>query len=218
MKTQDRLLELNRLPELAVLCISIALAGCNAEWLPFVKGDPDAPATADAVSDYNYIIGPGDVLSVFVWRNAELSTTVAVRPDGKFSTSLVEDLPASGKTPTELARAIETVLSEYIRDPQVTVTINNFVGEYAEQVRVVGEAAQPQAIPYRKHMTALDVMIAVGGLTEFAAGNRASLVRTKEGSGSQYRVRLDDLVRGGDISANVAMQPGDILIIPEAWF
>ncbi len=201
----------------AALSALLSLAGCSTGWLPF--GGPDeAPAEVAAVDDYTYIIGPGDSLNVFVWRNPELSSSVAVRPDGKFSTSLVEDLHASGKTPTELAREIEQALGEYIRDPLVTVTVNGFVGEYSEQIRVVGEASQPQAIPYRKNMTALDVMIAVGGLTEFAAGNRATLVRGREGANAQYRVRLEDLVKDGDISANVAMLPGDILIIPEAWF
>jgi polysaccharide export outer membrane protein len=194
------------------------LQGCSSPpQIPFMNAHEDAPATAD-VAKYTYIIGPGDSLNVFVWRNPELSSTVAVRPDGKFSTPLVEDLQASGKTPSQLAREIEKKLAEYIRDPLVTVTVGGFIGEYSEQVRVVGEAAQPQAIPYRKNMTVLDVMIAVGGLTEFAAGNRASIVRTSGQSHEQYRVRLEDLVKDGEIDANVAMQPGDILIIPEAWF
>ncbi|MBX9605999.1 MAG: polysaccharide export protein [Gammaproteobacteria bacterium] len=194
------------------------LGGCAiTEHLPF--GGPEAaPAEAAGAKDYSYIIGPGDSLSVFVWRNPELNTTVTVRPDGKFSTSLVEDLEASGKTPTALAREIEKKLGEYIRDPLVTVTVGGFIGEYAEQVRVVGEAAKPQALPYRKNMTALDVMIEVGGLTDFAAGNRATLVRNASEGGERYRVRLEDLIKDGDIDANVAMQPGDVLIIPEAWF
>lgn len=199
---------------------ALLLGGCSSmpSWVPFVNQYDDAAAEAPGAADYDYIIGPGDSLNIFVWRNPELSTSVPVRPDGKFSTPLVEDLQASGKTPTELAREVEQALGEYIRDPLVTITVGGFVGEYNEQVRVVGEAARPQAIPYRRDMTALDVMIAVGGLTEFAAGNRASIVRT-EGSGQQqYRVRLEDLIKDGDISANVAMQPGDILIIPEAWF
>ncbi|MEQ8496649.1 MAG: polysaccharide export protein [Gammaproteobacteria bacterium] len=198
---------------------AVLLSGCSSlDWLPFVEGTPEAPPTAPGAEDYTYIIGPGDSLNVFVWRNPELSTSVAVRPDGKFNTSLVEDLEASGKTPSELAREIEVALGEYIRDPLVTVTVGGFVGEYDQQVRVVGEATQPQAIPYRKNMTALDAMIAVGGLTEFAAGNRASIVRMGNGGQEEYRVRLEDLIRDGDITANVPMQPGDILIIPEAWF
>lgn len=208
-----------------VLGLVVALVGCSGlgsvpvvNKLPFIQPYDDVPAQAPRASDYTYIIGPGDSLNVFVWRNPELNTTVAVRPDGKFSTSLVENLEASGKTPSELAREIEGALAEYIRDPLVTVTVGNFVGEYYEQVRVVGEAAQPTALPYRKNMTVLDVMIAVGGLTEFAAGNRASIVRRTGNGEEQYRVRLEDLVKDGDITANAQMQPGDVLIIPEAWF
>ena len=198
--------------------IGMAVGGCAVvEHLPFVGGHEDAPA-AGVASDYNYIIGPGDSLNVFVWRNPELSSTVAVRPDGKFTTALVEDLLASGKTPSALAREIEKKLGEYIRDPLVTVTVGGFVGEASEQVRVVGEATKPQAIPYVKDMSVLDVMILTGGLTEFAAGNRATIVRTTGGEHQQYRVRLEDLLKDGDIEANVAMAPGDILIIPEAWF
>jgi polysaccharide export outer membrane protein len=207
-------------PSLAIVAASALslLSGCSStSWLPFSHGREDAPASAQ-VGDYNYIIGPGDNLNVFVWRNPELSTSVAVRPDGKFTTPLVEDLQASGKTPSALAREIEKKLGEYIRDPLVTVTVGGFVGEYKEQIRVVGEAAKPAAIPYRKDMTVLDVMIDVGGLTEFAAGNRASIVRASADGHEQYRVRLEDLIKDGDIDANVAMQPGDILIIPEAWF
>lgn len=200
-----------------LLCL--ALAGCSTpKWVPFVDHRDNAPDVAERAADYTYIIGPGDSLNVFVWRNPELNTSVGVRPDGKFSTSLVEDLQATGKTPSELAREIETVLSEFIRDPLVTVTVGGFVGEYYEQIRVVGEAQNPISLPYRKNMSLLDLMIAVGGLTEFAAGNRSTLVRTTGDQQVEYRLRIEDLVKDGDISANVPMQPGDILIIPEAWF
>ncbi len=165
-----------------------------------------------------YLIGPGDSLSIFVWRNPDLSTSVPVRPDGRITIPLVEDLPASGKTPSQLARDIERELAKYVKDPMVTVMVTGFVGPYSQQVRVVGEAARPQALPYRANMTVLDVMIAVGGLTEFAAGNRARLVRTVEGRQEVIELRLDDLLKDGDISANVAMMPGDTLIIPESWF
>ena len=201
-----------------LMAIVAPLSGCSWSWLPFVSEHEDAPTQAERAEGYTYIIGPGDSLNVFVWRNPELNTAVSVRPDGKFSTSLVENLEASGKTPSELSREIEVALSEYIRDPLVTVTVGGFVGEYYEQIRVVGEAQSPASLPYRKNMTLLDVMIVVGGLTEFAAGNRATLVRTGSNGQSEYRVRIEDLVKDGDISANVAMQPGDILIIPEAWF
>ncbi len=165
-----------------------------------------------------YLIGPGDSINIFVWRNADLSTTVTVRPDGRVSIPLVEDLEVSGKTPTEVAREIEEKLAVYVRDPLVTVIVGGFVGPYSQQIRVLGEAAKPQALPYREKMSVLDVMIAVGGLTDFAAGNKAKIIRVVDGVQKEYRVRLDDLVRDGDISANVDMLPGDTLIIPESWF
>jgi polysaccharide export outer membrane protein len=165
-----------------------------------------------------YLIGPGDTLNVFVWGDQELTTEVVVRPDGLITTPLVEDLPASGKTPTELARNLEQKLSKFVKNPKVTVSVRQFVGRYTEQVRVVGQASQPQSIPYREGMTLLDVIIEVGGLTEFASGNNATVVRKAGGKTKQYRVRLDDLIRDGDISANVKMMPGDVLIIPETWF
>lgn len=179
-----------------------------------------APETqSNAKSPYEYIIGPGDQLSVFVWQNPDISTpSVPVRPDGKMSMPLVEDLVASGKTPNQLAREIEGVLAEYIKDPFVTVTVTGFVGEANQQVRVVGEAAKPLALPYRSDMTLLDVMIAVGGLTEFAAGNRATLLRSFGGGEQRIEVRLEDLMRDGDITANLKMMPGDVLLIPESWF
>ncbi len=175
------------------------------------------PATFSTVST-NYLIGPGDLLQVFVWRNPEVSTSVTVRPDGKISTPLVEDLLATGKTPTQLARDIERELANYLKEPLVTIIVSGFVGPYNQQIRVVGEAGQPQVLAYRAQMSLLDVMISVGGLTEFAAGNKASIVRNIKGQQQQFSVRLDDLIREGDISANVSMRPGDILIIPESWF
>jgi polysaccharide export outer membrane protein len=179
---------------------------------------PPLNPRAEPPADYTYIIGPGDSLEMFVWGNPEITRTVVVRPDGKISAPLVEELPASGKTPYQLARDIEKELSRYIRNPLVTVIVSGFVGPFSEQIRVVGEAANPQAIPYREHMTLLDLMIAVGGVTEFAAGNRATLVRRINGQQQQFRVRIDDLLKDGDISANVDLLPGDILIIPEAFF
>jgi len=165
-----------------------------------------------------YLVGPGDSVNIVVWRNPELSMSVPVRPDGKITTPLVEDLPASGKTATQLARAIETELAKYIQSPVVTVIVTGFIGPYSQQVRVIGEAARPQALPYRENMTLLDVMIAVGGITDFAAGNKASILRTDGGKRQQYGVRLIDLVKGGDLSANVGMRPGDILVIPQSFF
>lgn len=175
------------------------------------------PAIANAQVP-EYVIGPGDNLQIFVWRNPEVSTTVPVRPDGRISSPLVEDMVASGKTATQLARDIERELSVYLKEPLVTVIVTGFVGPYNQQIRVVGEATRPTVLPYRANMTLLDVMIAVGGLTEFASGNKASIIREINGKQQQYYVMLDDLIRNGDISANVKMLPGDILIIPESWF
>ncbi|WP_210544173.1 XrtA/PEP-CTERM system exopolysaccharide export protein [Rhodoferax sp. PAMC 29310] len=197
-----------------IACVGIfalILTGCSTK--PAI---PEAPQLA-ATPDYNYIVGPGDNLNISVWRNPELSMSVPVRPDGKIATPLVDDLVAQGKTSTEIARDIEKLLSKLVRDPVVTVIVTGFVGPYSEQIRVVGEAAKPQALPYKQKMTLLDVMIAVGGLTDFADGNGASIVRASEG-GAQYSVRIKDLVKRGDIAANVEMKPGDILIIPQGWF
>ena len=168
--------------------------------------------------DYNYVIGPGDTMEIFVWGNPELTTSGIVRPDGKLTTRLVEDMEASGKTSTELARDIEKAYAEYVRQPVVTVIVNGFAGVPEQQVRVVGEAAKPRSVPYRQHMTLLDLMISVGGMTEFAAGNKSVLVRTENGQQRSYGLRLDDLLKDGDISANMAMMPGDIVIISESWF
>jgi len=170
------------------------------------------------MASWDYLIGPGDSIEIIVWRNPEISMTVPVRPDGKITTPLVEDLLASGKTATQLARDIEETLSKYIQEPVVTVIVTNFVGPYSEQIRVIGEAAQPQALPYRESMSLMDVLIAVGGITDFAAGNRASIIRVVDGEQKQFRVRLNDLIRDGDISANVQMKQGDILVIPESFF
>lgn len=173
---------------------------------------PQEPAKSE------YLIGPGDQLQVFVWQNPELSVSVPVRPDGAISIPLVEDLPAVGKTPAALGRDIEERLTRYIRNPKVTVIVTKFVGALSEQVRVIGQAMKPQALPYRENMTLLDVMIDVGGLTEYAAGNRAKLVRQYGGQKKEIKVRLEDLLKEGDVSANMKIFPGDILIIPESWF
>ena len=179
---------------------------------------PSAPLVADTVAAPVYQIGPGDTLRIFVWGNPGLSDTVPVRPDGRISIPLLEDLVVAGKTPTDLGREIESKLSAFVQDPLVTVIVTEFVGPFSQQVRVVGEAVEPQAIPYRANMSVLDVMIEVGGLTDFAAGNRAKVIRLEDGEQQQYEIRLDDLVKDGDITANVAMQPGDVLIIPESFF
>lgn len=171
-----------------------------------------------SASSPSYLIGPGDTLQVFVWRNPELSVNVPVRPDGKISVPLIEDLVVSGKTPSEVAREIEQRLSAYVQQPTATVIVMNFVGPFSQQVRVVGEAALPQAIPYRSNMSILDVMITAGGLTRFAAGNRAVIARTTGNQTQEIRVRLDDLLKSGDLSANMPVMPGDVLIVPQSWF
>lgn len=178
---------------------------------------PPAPP-ASALPSREYIIGPGDKLNVFVWRNPELSVTVDVRPDGRLSIPLVEDVVAIGKTPTQLARVLEQRLAKYIKEPVVTVIAQGFVGPFNEQVRVIGEAAQPRALPYRTDMTVLDAMIEVGGLTRYASGNKAVIVRTVAGKQYTYGVHLDSLINDGDVNSNVALQPGDILIIPQRLF
>lgn len=202
--------------KLAVAVVSVLLVGCgtgggnqlpSADFVPIDEGPGQ-----------QYVIGPLDGLSIFVWRNPELSTSVTVRPDGRISVPLIDDLAATGQTPTALARAIEEKLSVYIQNPIVTVIVSGFQGPYAQQVRVVGEATNPRSIPFRANMTLLDVMIAVGGVTDFAAGNRARLVRFEQGVQTEYRVRVDSLLKDGDISANVAILPGDVLIIPESFF
>jgi polysaccharide biosynthesis/export protein len=178
---------------------------------------PPAPP-ASSLPSAEYRIGPGDSLNIFVWRNPELTLTVPVRPDGRLSIPLVEDVVAIGKTPTTLAREFEDRLSKYVKEPLVTVIVEGFVGPIPEQIRVIGEAAQPRALPYRADMTLLDVMIAVGGLTKYAAGNDSVIVRTAQGEQNTYSVHLNSLIRDGDIESNVALRPGDILIIPQRLF
>ena len=197
------------------LLIPLFLGGCGS-----TPSLPPAETTTNslAIDPASYRIGPGDMLEIFVWRNPEISTTVPVRPDGKISTPLVEDMLAVGKTPSQLARDMEEVLAVYIKSPSVNVIVSGFQGVPEEQIRVVGQAANPQSVPYREGMTVLDVVIAVGGLGEFAAGNRAKIIRRVDGRNVEYRVRLSDLVNEGDVSENVSMQPGDILIIPESFF
>jgi len=203
------------LKKLIILLILFTfITGCSTT--PEVDTAAMAASSANTTSEYQ--IGPGDTLKVYVWRNPDISVTVPVRPDGYISTPLVEDIKAINKTPSQLARDIEKRLSKYIRDPVVTVIVTNFVGTYNKQVRVIGEAAKPQALPYRENMTLLDVMIAVGGLTDFAAGNSAKLIRKTNGKTIEIPVRLKDLLQDGDISANKRVLPGDILLIPQSIF
>ncbi len=201
---------------LLISLTAFTLSACTtAPPLPYAR--IKASSTTDP-DQYKYLIGPGDTLSVFVWGNPEISGSFDVRPDGMITTSLVEDIPVSGRTPTQAAREFEKVLSTYIRDPIVTISLSEFNGPFSEQVRIIGEASTPKAIPYTEDMTLLDVMIKVNGLTDFADGNRATLARIEDGQYKEYGLRIDDLLQDGKISANVDVLPGDIIIIPEAWY
>ena len=191
---------------------ALALGGC-ASRAPLVNAADNASAP-----QHDYLIGPGDNISINVWRNPEVSMSVPVRPDGKITTPLVEDLQASGKTSTQLARDIEKALAKFIQQPVVTVIVTGFTGTYGDQIRVIGQAARPQALPYRRDMSLMDVLIAVGGVTEFASGNKASIIRSVDGKLQKMPVRLNDLIKEGDISANMSMRPGDVLVIPESFF
>lgn len=200
--------------KLGLMGLGLSLvAACSSQ--PEIVATP-LPEATPATSEYR--IGPGDTLQVFVWNQPDLTVTVPVRPDGRISTPLIEGVPAEGKTASQLARDLEVALGEFVRNPKVSVMVTGFVGAYSDQVRVVGQAGKPQALSYRANMSLLDVMIAVGGLAEFAAGNRAVIVRQQDGKQLRIPVRLQDLIDDGDIDANVQMQPGDVLIIPESRF
>ena len=209
-------------------CLLAFVGGAHAQTppapttaVPATVAPAPAPVPAGAPADgsvpADYVIGPGDTIQVFVWRNPELSVTVPVRPDGKISTPLVEDMVAIGKTPSQLARDIEVVLAEYVRQPTVNVIVSQAVSSF-RQVRVVGQVRQPQSVAYRDGLTVLDVILAVGGVNEFASANRARIVRTKDGKQSEIRVKLGDLLDKGDLRQNLTLQPGDVLVIPESLF
>jgi len=195
----------------------MALGGCGGGLLQAAD-----PAVSHAVAGApDYVIGPGDGLDVYVHRAPELSATaLPVRPDGRISLPLVPDIEAAGRTPSQLAREIEKRLKRYVLEPNVTVMVRSFVGAPGQQIRVIGEATQPQAIPYREGMTLLDVMIDARGLTRYAAGNRAEIIRREQPGAPPrvIRVRLADLLRNGDMSQDVPMRPGDTLLIPQGWF
>lgn len=193
-----------------ISCLVVAACSSMPILPQSVSSDPGAGP--------EYVIGPLDTLNIFVWRHPELSENVPVRPDGRISVPLIEDMTATGKTPTQLGSDLGKELEKYIQDPVVTVIVTGFNGPYDRQVRVIGEATHPQAIPYRDSMTLLDAMITVGGLTQFAAGNSASVVRRVNGKETEYRVRLSDLLQDGDIRANATLLPGDVIIIPQSWF
>ncbi len=211
----------NKLPKylIGVSLASLTLAGCSG-----TSGGPQLPP-ASFVSmqegpGEEYVIGPLDELTIFVWRNPELGAKVQVRPDGRITTPLITDMPAVGKTPAMLAEDLKLQLSQYINEPLVSVIVNNFSGTFSQQIRVVGATEKPASIPYRANMTLLDAMIAVGGLSEFASGNKARLIRFNRGTGQQqeYALRIGDLLKRGETKANVMLRPGDVIIIPESMF
>lgn len=206
--------------------VGAALLGCLWTALGWAQQPPTAPATQSppaaapaqpATVGPNYMIGPGDTLQIFVWRNPELTTSVPVRPDGKITTPLVQDMVAVGKTPSQLARDIEVILAEYIRSPQVNVIVSNPVSAFS-QVKVIGQVTNPQSIAYREGMRVLDAVLAAGGLAEYAAGNRAKIVRKENGKDVELRVRVADLINKGDMKHNLELRPGDVLVIPESFF
>ena len=203
---------------IAAAIIALAVMGCATQGVnSTLASSPENVAAATATAP-EYKIGPLDQLDVFVWRAPELSTKVTVRPDGRISTPLVEDMVAAGKTPTELSNALENSLSRYVKSPQVSVIVSNFTSTFDQQVRVLGEAQKPIALPYQSGMTVLDVMVAVGGLTQYAAGNKAVLIRGTGADRKTYRLRLNDLLRKGKIAANAPVLPGDVILIPESIF
>ena len=185
-----------------------------ADPAPVAPAAAELPATKVAAS---YIIGPGDTLQIFVWRQPELSVSVPVRPDGKVSTPLVEDIVAVGKTPSQLAREMEKVLSEYVRSPQVNVIVSQPISTFS-QVKIIGQVAKPQALPFREGITALDAVLAVGGLAPFAAGNRAKVIRTENGKQREIKLKLDDIINKGAMAQNILLQPGDVIVVPESRF
>jgi len=205
---------------IAAIAFAIVAAACSSSGVNSAAELQSAGSTGAVAGQPSpdYLIGPLDALEVFVWRAPELSTKITVRPDGRISTPLVEDMVAAGKTPTELSKDLEESLKRYVKDPQVTVIVSNSTSTFDQQVRVLGEAQKPLALPYQSGMTVLDVMVAVGGLTEFAAGNKAVLIRGQGSARQTYRLRLNDLLRNGNISANVPVLPGDVILIPESVF
>ncbi|MDB6091109.1 MAG: polysaccharide export outer membrane protein [Gammaproteobacteria bacterium] len=212
-----RFARLNALLATALLLPGLVLAQAAGGPAPAPRSAELPPPAAQSVDPNQYVIGPGDALQVFVWRNPDLTATVPVRPDGKISTPLVEDMVAVGKTPSQLARDIEKVLSEYVRSPTVNVIVNQPVGAYS-QIQIIGQVTKPGSLPYRAGMKVLDAVLIVGGLTQFAAGNRAKIVRTVDNHKQQIRVKLDALVNKGDMSQNLDLRPGDVLVVPESIF
>jgi polysaccharide biosynthesis/export protein len=211
-----RLVESVRIPRLFLrLTLSLLIFGPIVH--PYLSAAAETAPAASSAVPADYLIGPGDTIQVFVWRNPDLTVTVPVRPDGKISTPLVEDMVAVGKTPTELARDVEKALSQYVKSPQVNVIVTQPMSVFS-QIKVIGQVLHPQALPYRDGMTVLDAVLAVGGLGQFAAGNRAHIARSVNGKTQEIKVKLDALVNSGDMKQNLTLQPGDVLVVPESRF
>jgi len=200
---------------IAKILLTLLLVSCSAKQYPEL---PPSTTVGSSTESYDYIIGAGDTLSIYLWGYDDLQDTVPVRPDGQITTKLVEDLTAAGKTPSELARELETAYAEFVNNPVATVSISEFSGNRDQQVRIIGSSAEPTSVPFNVGMTLLDLLIEAGGVGEFASGNRATLIRSADGERKNYSLRIDDLVRKGDISANVELHPGDVVLIPESWF
>jgi polysaccharide biosynthesis/export protein len=203
----------------AVVAGLMFISAASAQQAPSTPSMPAPQAAAPQGSAVGpeYVIGPGDTLQIFVWRNPELTTTVPVRPDGKVSTPLVEDMVAVSKTPSQLARDVEKVLGEYIRSPQVSVIVTNAIGAM-NRIQIVGQVTNPQSLPFRQGMKVLDAVLAAGGLGPYAAGNRAKIVRTEGGAQKEIKVRLADLVNKGNMKHNIDLKPGDVLVVPQSMF
>ena len=199
---------------------ALAVSGCAGARSGGRTLPPATFVSSDDIASERYVIGPLDQLNVFVWRNPELSTKIQVRPDGMITTPLISDLVAAGKTPAQLADDIRVSLTKYVEDPRVSVMVDSFQGTYAQQIRIVGATEKPASLPYRANMTLLDAMIQVGGLSQYAAGNRARLIRHDKATGEQkeYDLKIARLLKRGDTSANVRLEPGDVIIIPESMF
>jgi polysaccharide export outer membrane protein len=202
----------NRMKWLAMLSCLVTLAFGMA-----LAGEPQAAASGPSARSNDYVIGPGDTLQIFVWRSPELSSTVPVRPDGKISTPLVEDMIAVGKTPAQLARDIEAVLAVYVKLPQVNVIVTQALSAFS-QIKVIGQVQHPQSVPYREGMTVLDVVLQVGGLMPYAAGNRSKVIRMENGKQQDIKIKLEALINRGDMKQNLALKPGDVLVVPQTRF
>ncbi len=197
-----------------IATLVILLVGCSTPQY----SELPANTAAENNGKYDYIIGTGDTLNIYLWGYDDLQDKLPVRPDGQITTKLVEDLQAAGKTPSQLARDIERAYAEFVNNPVATVSVDGFTGDRGQQVKIIGSSSEPKSLPYTQGMTLLDLLIEAGGMSDFASGNRAILTRSVGSERKHFSLRIDDLIRKGDISANVELRPGDVVLIPESWF